>query len=352
MVKRKIQKRNYNAFRWGNYPMSRSQYYKTMKELKRAKAIEKQTVDRNPEQFQRHVTQSQGSYSDYEERDLAEIVDTQSVHSSDGEQAEPIMLDYNSSEGESTGNGDGNAFMDILELFNTNEEPLYEGSKVSKHKALFIIQNVFIEGKLSMTTKENIIKALNKLLPEDHVFPKSLYLFEKYFSYGNYEKVYYCQVCNYKFKTEDKICQQCEKGSRRTSNVSISFKLQEVVQEIITNQLDELKSTLLLRNSESDHYKDIYDGEVYGRLVDEGKLGEIHQFSFLLNTDGVKLHNRSKNSWWASWIVINELPLNVRYKKENIKLIHLWSGSSKPNLSEVLHNVIQNFKECINGWCY
>jgi len=62
-------------------------------------------------------------------------------------------------------------------------------------------------------------------------------------------------------------------------------------------------------------------------------------FSFTINTDGISVSNKSKLTIWPVFIVINELPLNIRFSIDNVILAGLSVGSEKPNI-DVFFNLI------------
>ena len=54
--------------------------------------------------------------------------------------------------------------------------------------------------------------------------------------------------------------------------------------------------------------RDIYDGEGWARVLDQ-KEG----LSLTCNTDGVSIFRSSKYEIWPIWLVVNELPPQLRY---------------------------------------
>lgn len=65
---------------------------------------------------------------------------------------------------------------------------------------------------------------------------------------------------------------------------------------------------------------DIYDGELYQKFLNSGNRELVRNgkcFTFTLNTDGISLCQKSKKSIWPIILVINELPLQVRFCLEN-----------------------------------
>jgi hypothetical protein len=70
----------------------------------------------------------------------------------------------------------------------------------------------------------------------------------------------------------------------------------------------------------SDNYCDVYDGAIYQKFFRDYK-NEINQskvFSLCINTDGISMCNKSKKSVWPIMLVINELPVAIRFCLENV----------------------------------
>lgn len=61
--------------------------------------------------------------------------------------------------------------------------------------------------------------------------------------------------------------------------------------------------------------KDVYDGTLYEEIVNKE---QTKFFTFLLNTDGVELCEKSNLSIWPFFLVINELPLEIRFNFDNV----------------------------------
>ena len=58
---------------------------------------------------------------------------------------------------------------------------------------------------------------------------------------------------------------------------------------------------------------DICDGVVYQELINAGFLMDSHNFSLIMNTDGIPVFRSSAASFWPIWLLINELPFRMRY---------------------------------------
>ena len=83
------------------------------------------------------------------------------------------------------------------------------------------------------------------------------------------------------------------------------------------------------------------------------KDAELQSNRFLalgISTFGVALFKSSKSNLWPVYLVIQNLPPQVRFKGENIILCGIWQGSCKPDMNLLLNPVvkfIQQLKEHI-----
>lgn len=94
------------------------------------------------------------------------------------------------------------------------------------------------------------------------------------------------------------------------------------------------------RKTNMQNLEDIYDGQMYQDLSKPpGILSDDRNISFMWNTDGLSLYKSSKFQVWPFYLVINELPYNERYRKENLLMAGLWFGQRKPFPSLFLHTI-------------
>ncbi|CAF1158139.1 unnamed protein product, partial [Brachionus calyciflorus] len=91
-----------------------------------------------------------------------------------------------------------------------------------------------------------------------------------------------------------------------------ALSIQQQIKRIFTTN----KNLLNILNRPHDEYlEDVFDGEIYQKI----KSNEKEKFfTFLLNTDGVQVCSKSDLSIWPIILVLNELPLNIRFNFDNI----------------------------------
>jgi hypothetical protein len=98
------------------------------------------------------------------------------------------------------------------------------------------------------------------------------------------------------------------------------LNIEAQIKRIIKN-VDLLNSPLPISNP--DRIADIYDGNKYKNILNS-PIGQSilkkEAFTFLLNTDGVSICEKSNLTIWPVFLVINEIELQKRFCVDNIIL--------------------------------
>jgi len=106
-----------------------------------------------------------------------------------------------------------------------------------------------------------------------------------------------------------------EQSSQVSAEIELSNdQIQRIMRKL---KLSDLK----IKQSNNNNLLDIYDGEIYKNLLksEDGDLcKEQEAFSFTINTDGCSFTNKSKLTLWPVYLVINELPLDIRFSIDNV----------------------------------
>ena len=86
--------------------------------------------------------------------------------------------------------------------------------------------------------------------------------------------------------------------------------------------------------------KDVWDGLTLRSLCNPGRFFSSRQnLAVSLSTDGVPLFESSPVSLWPVYLVILNLPANIRMNAENVILCALWIGPNKPIMEILLSPV-------------
>ena len=92
------------------------------------------------------------------------------------------------------------------------------------------------------------------------------------------------------------------------------------------------------KKKKASNIEDIYDGKLYKAHSKAGAFLNIrNNISLMWYTDGVPLFKSSKVSIWPLFFSVNELPVQDRFKQENMLFAGLWFGHSKPSMSFFLN---------------
>ncbi len=87
----------------------------------------------------------------------------------------------------------------------------------------------------------------------------------------------------------------------------------------IFNKHEYIFNTPLVLNHSDKYIYDVYDGKNYKNVyLEEEGIKERKAFTFLLNTDGIALSDKSNCSIWPAILIINELPIGIRFSIENV----------------------------------
>jgi len=190
-------------------------------------------------------------------------------------------------------------------------------------------------------------------------------------------KIYYC--CSEKHEKEDKrftksqhfvfsstgYCDKCDKAIE-SSNYIVVFDLreqihlkllsfnEETIQLMINNnKLEDSKKGKVEFNMQTEIH-DINSGLLNHILINNGWYSNCDiSFTLLFNTDGVSLKRKSNNykNVYGFWLAINQLPIEIRFKKENMILLGLFSGKENCKSSASLFSpFLEQFNKAFYPW--
>jgi len=239
------------------------------------------------------------------------------------------------------------------------KNPLYSNATINLGAALSILVTFSQKFKLSGAALSSLILLINLLLPADHIFPKSLYLFKKILGSlcPNVKTHYFCKVCMIKLCKDTEKCINPDCSQSKTpadkkikKSFFMEFDIKSQIKSIFSRKGMLQKLHHRFSRSPSSH-ADIYDGYLYKLFSAPGSfLSYINNISFIWNTDGVPVFKSTKSSLWPVLYTINELPFHDRMKKENILISGLWYGECHPNMLTFLSPQMETLNDIkING---
>ncbi|KAK3910290.1 Exoglucanase B [Frankliniella fusca] len=219
---------------------------------------------------------------------------------------------------------------------------LYPGSSITVTESITSI--------LAFAQSEDIIGAgLGKLLnlinihlPQPNNCMKTTHSFYKQLESADakFTLDYYCSVCWKIRASPQDICDTCIDPNRKV-DYFVSLPLGPQIAKLFSRPgfVDKLQYKHKRTKKNQSNFEDIYDGRLYKEagtfLCDELSM------SLMWYTDGIALYECSSYSLWPFFYVINELPPEERFKRENIIMGALWGCHEKPHPNIFLQRTCQ-----------
>ena len=91
-------------------------------------------------------------------------------------------------------------------------------------------------------------------------------------------------------------------------------------------------------HKDSNCVDDIWSGEALRKDVD---LQSNRFLALGISTDGIPIFKSTKSTLWPVYLIIHNLPPQIRIKEKYIILCGLWQGPSKPDMEILLKPVVQ-----------
>ncbi|CAF0975863.1 unnamed protein product [Brachionus calyciflorus] len=147
---------------------------------------------------------------------------------------------------------------------------------------------------------------------------------------SKFTKYWFCNKCIKKFENvENKlrnVCSACGQKLQMDYKLCIESQIRNIFK---ANSLEKHVHS----HEISDFLEDINDGLIYNNVL---KNETKNFFTFLLNTDGISISEKSRLSIWPIFLTINEIPITTRYCLENVIIAGLSVSFGKPDLSHLL----------------
>lgn len=237
------------------------------------------------------------------------------------------------------------SFQDLLANKDFNSVIKLKTDK-SPAEMLFMIMEFVVKNKITLTGMSQMISIINNTFPEP-ILPASRYMIDKLFnSKDNIEYHAVCIECGryvgqFECSSTSVNCSACETLIDLKHLSSQNFFVISDPSEIIVSYLLENKEEYekVLERRENNDYCDIYDGECYKKLKNELILKDDEKYvTVSFNTDGAPCFKSSRYSIWPIYLIINELPPQIRFKCTIT--CGLWFGKSKPDMKVFLKPLV------------
>ncbi|GET53357.1 transposase domain-containing protein [Rhizophagus irregularis DAOM 181602=DAOM 197198] len=99
-----------------------------------------------------------------------------------------------------------------------------------------------------------------------------------------------------------------------------------------------------------DEYSDIFDGDLYKELVEEGFFSDERDIALIGSTDGYQIFRQKTDSCWILMFINANLPPTIRVKKENLLISAIIPGPNQPkDFNSFLRPIIDELKVLQEG---
>ncbi|XP_049268738.1 uncharacterized protein LOC119382286 [Rhipicephalus sanguineus] len=233
--------------------------------------------------------------------------------------------------------------------WSTLSQATLPNSVLTVAEALLSILTFCISAGLNWSQMEDLVKLVNFLLGET-VIPCSRHLLKKMWETSDTVcHHFFCSSCKTyagKRAAQDITCSNCSenvclsnfKKSNFFSTLSVKKQLEDLLMSKSVAQalFDQLSSP----GSASCLLRDITDGTLLKKCRKHSEWADI---TITVNTDGARVFNSSKDSLWPIQLVVNELPVLLRWS--NVLLGGVWFGRGHPDMQLFFGTFVKELNE-------
>lgn len=230
-------------------------------------------------------------------------------------------------------------------------DPLYEGAPLTMLESFLILLQVFLKFHLCKDAMDAFCEVLCLHLPKESKNPKSERELRHFFQSIDSQTVIkhdFCGTCHHLFEEGEFACPLCPNQPRfgaggTTPRFFLEFPIDSILRERFKDIafLQAIRYPIIRRATHKDGYlEDILDGSEYTKHQFLENYGNI---SFIFNTDGLSVFRSKHLELWPIYVAMNELPPDLRFKKENLILVGAWFGDQKPNFNVFFPPIARRF---------
>lgn len=156
-----------------------------------------------------------------------------------------------------------------------------------------------------------------------------------------YIRYIFCDFCRILYKFGD-TCSLCQRDTpKRKDNYFIHIPLRQQIKHTLDRHASRIVEHLCSSKEESNQICDTFHSNIYKKCLSKTDRNIL---SLTLNTDGAKIFSSSKSTLWPIQLVQNYLPPNIRFLRENILLVGIYCGKTKPQMSAILIPLIEEME--------
>ena len=236
-----------------------------------------------------------------------------------------------------------------------NETKVFPGSRLNLGSFMVLMMTFILKYSLTGEGLSDILNIIDLLCPSENLLLKSITSFKRWFQHIKHPlKVHkYCSFCHLGINEQNIVAKVCPnelcKHVLNDSSVShfIEIPIAEQIKSFFTRSsfMKDIQYRFTRKKVENS-IEDIYDGEIYRALCqDGGILQNPYNLSLLWNTDGIPCFKSSNMSLWPLFFQINELQYSKRTNSENMILGGLWFGPKKPTMMSYTEPFVKTLQE-------
>ncbi|XP_032457495.1 uncharacterized protein LOC116738648 [Nasonia vitripennis] len=240
-------------------------------------------------------------------------------------------------------------FMQSKEFF----EPIDIPMDKTRVELFLMLLKFGLVNSLSVSAMTNLFKMFNRQFSEP-ILPDTHYILDKLLNpQGNAEFHAVCTNCSaYIGKFEDvksvKSCSVCHEKLDLSNIFNVSFFIrintEHQIALILNIYEDHYYYVVSDRNCDDNNISDIYDGNAYRHFKASLPKDEKKSYATgIVNFDGTRKFECTHCTLWPLFLMINELPVEVRTKK--LITCCLWIFNKKPDMNAFLNP----FVDVVNG---
>ncbi|KAE8738853.1 hypothetical protein FOCC_FOCC015657 [Frankliniella occidentalis] len=221
------------------------------------------------------------------------------------------------------------------------EDPLYLGAPITVEESVLSIFSFIQSENLSGAGAAKLLKLVELHCPKPNHCVSSLYNLFHQFEHVKtpLQSYFYCNQCLKVRTSLTDICDECKLLKPSVDQVVVLSLVEQLTQLYARSEfIEDIQYRFKRVKMNPNNLEDIFDGSVYKKAMQD-LSSEKYNISFMWNTDGVCLYDSSKLQLWPLYLVINELPPEKRFKRENLILVAVYIGESKPNVNVYLKHV-------------
>lgn len=222
------------------------------------------------------------------------------------------------------------------------ESVINEKSMNHVDKKTLELLEIQLKNKLSYKSTADVAKLVNS--GADFIVPDTVKKIKSEIKVASIHE--YFVICKCKNLVKDagtcSVCNITAKKNSKKNNFIVSFPLLPQIKSILMKYYEQIMQ-YMNRERMSGILSDIDDSEAFKKLA--ARYPHSKLLSFTMNSDGAALYRSSKGSLWITQLYQNYLPPDIRYRTENILIVSLYFGVSKPDpfhLVSLLANEMDN----------